>query len=353
MPVHDGRIYSYGRHFELGRLLPSGAFLLNGDRYSVTTARHQREVEGAVLKSGRPSATVPYSALSAAGVGVDTVRIIDSRDAGYEVIPTRLGDVQPPEAAQVTVQDNGHTREERYRWGDCPVYGIRYVRGWDYKTGQYVDRPDAPLNLYVGGDGVYERDGGWYVDRYRHWLGASVIDARVNRGSRPYRATFLSAFDENERRPLYFLCELPRGSRPTSYAEALESLKPAAVLAAENAGAGVLRQGDVFAIPAPEHERALWAHPRYAAPGAYVLGTNHTATRVRVTPLGTFARGVLRHEPIGWGREPEHARVKLGDGRALYRLIRNTVPQDNRRSSNGIARQSGTARAWTLGGRVD
>ncbi len=46
----DGRVYfdgptlySYGRHFALGHIMPDGATLLNADSYSVSTSKHQRQ----------------------------------------------------------------------------------------------------------------------------------------------------------------------------------------------------------------------------------------------------------------------------------------------------------------------
>ena len=60
---------------------------------------------------------------------------------------------------------------------------------------------------------------------------------------------FLSGFDHNEPRPLYFFCELPSSSHPTSVAEAYEDLKPEAVKLALEMGREVIRQGDIFAVP--------------------------------------------------------------------------------------------------------
>lgn len=52
MFFHRGTIYSYGHHFPMGVIRHLGesganAVFLNSDRYSVTTSRHQREVETA------------------------------------------------------------------------------------------------------------------------------------------------------------------------------------------------------------------------------------------------------------------------------------------------------------------
>lgn len=51
----DGRVhfdgptlYSYGRHFALGHIMPDGAALLNADSYSISTSKHQSQTRRAV-----------------------------------------------------------------------------------------------------------------------------------------------------------------------------------------------------------------------------------------------------------------------------------------------------------------
>lgn len=79
-------IYSYGRHFEVARVLRDTkrqprAFLLNGNRYSVTTAKHQNAVRGAIQNyHDMPVITIPHDALSVAGIDLDSIEIIDLQD---------------------------------------------------------------------------------------------------------------------------------------------------------------------------------------------------------------------------------------------------------------------------------
>lgn len=77
MPVRGDKIYSYGSHFELARLVTpkrgTPFFLLNGDTYSVTTARHQRVIRDAVDATGVPSVIVPHSAMASAGINPDSI----------------------------------------------------------------------------------------------------------------------------------------------------------------------------------------------------------------------------------------------------------------------------------------
>lgn len=203
-------------------------------------------------------------------------------------------------------------------------------------------------------------------------------------------ATYVSSFDYNEPRPLYFLAEIPRtvrrdGARyttkPQTVEQALDDLRPDPVVQAERSGLTVIRQGDVFAIPTSLTTRELTARAqefeltRYyeevttesgetvriddlahrhgvitgsrMLPERYtvlrrksvrVLDTNHKVTEVVVTTDGdTYARGIMRHDPVGW-RSADHRNVTLGDRRTWYRLVKNTVESN---------------RAWSISGNVD
>jgi hypothetical protein len=89
-----------------------------------------------------------------------------------------------------------------------------------------------------------------------------------------------------------------------------------------------------------------------------VLNTNHRPTHLIVTKDGDYyGRGFMYHDPSGWGRTPDHVRLKLGDGKTWHRLVKNTVPKDRDlgrgRVSSMRTNQSGQNRAWTIGGSVD
>ena len=160
-------------------------------------------------------------------------------------------------------------------------------------------------------------------------------------------AYYLSGFDHEEARPLYFFAELPRGVKPATVAEAYEALKPEPVKMAEQMGRPVFRQGDIFGVPMEAMDRkalkALGARiERRKVPPIpegqtsvqvtlpYVLNTNHTATEVAYLPDGvTLARGTMYHDPEG--RRADHARRRIGDGKAWHVVIKNTVPIASRR----------------------
>lgn len=207
---------------------------------------------------------------------------------------------------------------------------------------------------------------GFTWETYRHWLGESVVRGKVarhrwvtcdhatvsdiatheercaagtcwerrSRNGRPMErgrterttrtATFLSGFDIHETRPLYFFCELPRSARPTTVAEAYETLKPDAVKLAETAGRSVERQGDIFAIPLTITKRELSAMGARFEKMGQLLSTNHVATEVAYVGNVTYARGVLWHRPAF--RAPDHGRVAMGDRKAWHAIVKNTVP---------------------------
>lgn len=236
--VEGDRIYSYGRHFELGRVVRAAdgsavAIMLNGDRYSNSTTRHQSHVRDAVRRFARqvPTLLVPYTTLRAARIDIDTVQVLDVKPEGYDY-SLRVTEKPPVGTREVdgkTYRHFGHTfRDTGY--GGNP--GLAYKPAESGTLQEVRQRPD----------GMYE----WYS--VRHWLGDSVFSARVI-GSKK-RVRWLSSFDKNEPTPLYFLCQLPACTAST-YEEAIEALKPDTVKLAEAMGRDVERQGDIFAVPMP------------------------------------------------------------------------------------------------------
>lgn len=363
-------IQSYGSHYPLARLVltPSGKrrlWVLNGDSYGdrgfARTGTHQQMAREAAQASGTPWVILPFSALREAGIDPDTVHVVEQlperwtqeehtaatledvpswerrvrfyRDAaGQRITPPRANDGTE---ARLNLDGSGwhvSRRSELHGHQSFPVPGPEYQ----------VPLAEEYEEITPGADGLYHY---W---QQRHWLGEAVFRAshqvRNSKTGRMMRYTryYLSAFDTDEPRPLYFLAELPRGARPQTVAQAREALKPEEVKVAERAGLAVQRQGDVFAIATEWSTRDL---PGPSKHGELVLGVNHRATDVRVKDGRTFARGKLRHSPAG--RPPEHVTITLGDGKTWYMLVKNTVPMG--RTWDGRLE----SRAWSLGGGVD
>ena len=160
------------------------------------------------------------------------------------------------------------------------------------------------------------------IERRRH---ECVFTRETKRGT----DYFLSGFNRNERWPgLYFLTQLPRPV--TSIDDAREALKPPSVVAAEQDGRKVYRQGDMFAVATK-----ITSEDIAVAGGAIdrldwrsLYGTAHTADVVASLPDGTqLAWGRLYHKPriIGARRDPDHRPLKLKRGR-WHLVAKNMTP---------------------------
>jgi|GEM_PF-6254313 len=376
MPVYGDRIYSYGLHFELARPLRDRrgnaiAFLLNGDRYSNTTSKHQSVVRSVL--HGHQTVIIPHSVLSAAGISMDSVRILDSTPDRTETVKQTSRDYadlparwrkhrQEPSAARA----DGFPEHEwdytfdgqTYRWvtyrhwlGESLIeaevaYSVtcrNYIGSHHTEPhpDQAVPEPDFPGD-YWSAEYRAARNKWYESNEYNDWRDrrqaatdrwhASLVPATCSRHTdaacygrirKARRAKYLSGFDHNERRPSYFFCELPAGATATTVAEAYDALKPDTVRFAEALGRDVKRQGDIFAIPTEIDRRALRKAGATFAKRGGIFATNHVATEVAVLPDGTtLARGCLSHDP--GGRAPDHARVRLGNN--FHILVKNTVP---------------------------
>jgi hypothetical protein len=73
------------------------------------------------------------------------------------------------------------------------------------------------------------------------------------------RHRFISAFDQLEPDPLYYLAQLPDKGEVKSYQDAIDILAPPMVHHARKNGKRVERQGDVFAIETDLHTRHIYS----------------------------------------------------------------------------------------------
>lgn len=325
-------IFSYGSHFPMGLVLrnlpPRGhepgyysgpanvrttgaprLVLLNGDSYSSSTTQHQSCARAAAQRSCLPVLIVPFTALRAAGIDVRTIEPIDTRADRTEIEVIVLPEGEEPTGERISPY-NAELRQYEATNSQSP----RYLS----PSAHHVCR----LN----------EDGRWEYERHHHWLGDAVF---AGRGAQDRtRRRYLSSFDYQEARPLYFLCELPRTGGVSTVEEAYELLKPPIVKQAIAEGREVTRQGDIFAIPTElttndlKKRHTPWGKGRVVKrPRFGLLDTNHTASEVIFATGGRiYARGLLYHVPQG-GRTADHARRKMDDGRTWHLLTRNTVPR--------------------------
>lgn len=323
----EARIYSWGSHFEMARWVKpvttgrradrhAGFWLLNGDRVSVSTDRHQSEVRSAVEATGAPVLILPFTPLNRAGIDLATI------------VPVEItADRWEPKIV---------TRDEAVRRFSTP----------------------GSLDYYIGdGDVIDLHNGTYKIIRGTHRLGESVFHASYETRERKPRdvypmdvwnnyeyvtvrasAYFLSGFDAQERTRHYFLAQLPAKAKPVSVKDAFEILRPAVVKNADIWGHPVTRQGDIFAVPTEFTTRNLTKAGGTIVKAGHLLGQRHTATAVIEVPSGkTYARGTLTHTG------GEHRRQRMGDGKTWHLIVKNTVPVD----------ASGQNRAWSQVGSVD
>ncbi len=265
MFIEGDILYSYGQHFPLAVRRKWGAsiaYLINGDRYSISTASHQRQC----ITKLTPNVQVPFSALIAAGL-TDW-----QRAPSFEL---RIAAHQSDRYYETCAHCGREVIGARGATADPPTWAYRHA--------------DDATPLCSAAEGRTHS---------HHVLGAVVLEHEAR--------FFLSSIDDQEgwRTRAYFLCELPCPAR--SVEEAFDALVPQAVREAKTVGTEVRRQGDIFVIATSRETREI----RSATQRHFRLfGTAHIATEARINGA-VYVRGTLRHAPSG--RRPQHARLQLG-----------------------------------------
>lgn len=371
----QGVLYSYGRHFPLAAkpgserefYRPSDdeiatyqhwgqgvRLLINGDRSSPTTNRHQSEL----LRKVRGSMTVqiPFSALQEAWNW--TVM----EEASRHPLAQRLAELKAaceqfgPGNHVLTPEEYGQAKqalaefkrsEEFQEWSytasrdRVPGFGalVDELQRASVEKFQIMDaRKDRWEARWKGDEGSWsawmrDEDATEQANAYCEQKGYSWTNFHPDPNryqSRHYLAStlfkirdhyFLSGFDEVDRHN-YFLCHVP--GQPKTVHEALENLKPELVKRALAAGVEVVRQGDWFFIPA-EYLGITGKTIRAASKtqvSAFRLGGmsgTHVVTKARQVPVGeggavqAIVQGTVRHKPPS-PRRPEHRAHTLGEG---------------------------------------
>jgi hypothetical protein len=353
----NDRLYSFGTHFELARKLPDGVFLLNGDTWGSFTGRHQNIVRSVIDGNPRaklvddkwtterdeayPRVVIPHSALAAAGIVLNSIKVLDSLDDAMDK-QTFRGRLPRWIAAYLDRVNGTISRGVNY---DKPIHGpvpLEQHQSWGWRQGALGYAPKTREECLIEWEGIkatYDisrlEDGRWEYTLDLHRLGECVFSCEVVTIDGPRReATFISAWDRQDP-GTYFLSELPYPV--VSLAEAYEALKPNVVKLAEVEGRQVVRQGDIFAVELEWTTRQIAAmlRPEDMLPGAPhsikehitrmapLLGTNHVATEQVTLPSGAvLARGILWHKPAF--RDPDHRRQYLG--KKWHVIAKNTVP---------------------------
>lgn len=298
----QGCIWSY-EAMELGRWLPDGTLLINGDNgASMRTREHQSALRSAVkTEKLERTAIVPYSALRAAGVRPNQIEIV------------------------ATTPDREVERTEVCRKASCP--------------------DPTPKHTHT---------------KMVHFLGETLF--KVERRAwdpeldlyTPYFAYFVCGLDRNDdpMRRNFFLAQLPEGVKPTTVDDALNALRP------NDVPADALRQGEWFFLPTDKKfgasqviknvkaiAKSLTEDIAHGVPivsddsgtqyqrlqeggwNLYARRKRHRASRM-VCSDGVYVSGMIRDE--------EHDLLRLGDGKQWFRVVRNLSPG-----------------SWKAGGDVD
>ena len=419
----------------------SRTFVLNGDGFTDNSATNwQNNLRGWVLNDILPTnprtgainrrmwgiadgaryVIIPYAALAGAGIDpltVDPIHVeADRFENVWHAVP------KPPALSAFRYEDpnfdptDTRTFNQRANLG-VERRGFRYrtvdrrVQVWTHRATGEKRTSYPPWGTESEYDSVHERmnmgtysvhmagtrePAGWHTISPRtggsrdwgwseqvHHLGASVFWA-VDESGRRHR--FVSAFDQDEPRPMYYLAQLPNRGRIRTYEEAIAALAPPLVHQAREQGVAVYRQGDVFAIETNHTDEWIYERARTRVrrevvtydPVAnpltppelddldhvertpclhcgsvtrsgwgprsrrclMIYGTSHTADEVVVISGGAvYVRGTLWHDPYleEPGRRPEHVTINLGDGSKWHLAVRNTVPR--RRGVTGDSNQ--------------
>lgn len=296
----NGVLYSYGNHFPMAFKLDDGRYLINGDKYSVTTSAHQSLCHSACSNGF----TTSVSAIERA-MRHEQVR---RRFSDIKVIDTLPG-------VDIWNWDNGNAQKEYDALSDQDKQGVTLT----YRT----DKETKERYLY-------------------HAHRAETLLLKIGKGY------WLCGMDDRN----YFISKLPR--RVKSVQEAFEVLKPIKVLAWEaKTGKQAARQGEWFFIPRVEGKEAKriykkmlrsnetrrggdWVDGKYITVvepvRGFVLpreaGSNpHTATRGYIKNRRVFVSGQVRH--------PEHPTCKLSRSNdpVIFEAVANMSKADF--SANG------------------
>lgn len=353
---------------------------------------------------------VPFAALTAANINLETIKpiqVLDDefiqrtwiywlpewvtdrrellrrqtrmRETGssevYEGTVTGTRELNTGEGVeQVTVRFQSTFRRPAF---DSTDWGHSQLRLW------FTPQFGVPAWASVIGNGV----SGWRLVERVHRMGASLFYGTAN----GRRSRWISAFDQNEPTPLYYLAMLPPTSRATTVEQAILDLAPPIVHKAWKEGRHVERQGDIFAIetklttrqvyrnaitrvrreivlqqlrpgqpllhPGPREvkERSECPHcgertwtgvgPRARA-ALMIHNTGHTATEVVVKKKGvTYIRGTMHHDPQldAPGRTRDHIDRQLREG-VWYLVVRNTVPRQRNQRQRAARSRNRTQR---------
>jgi len=398
----------------IGSRTSNPTILLNGDGFDIQAATDiQTMLRETVRQVVDPNKVmlIPWQALTAARLDFQSLRPIHVSEDREETV--RHAVPAHPTWNRLEWENNPNARQTDGNTWEVNVEGVRYritvatddrvnyswvwaatlEGGGPYGWQLLETVASVPAEAWEDwGFREQPSPGQMFWTEQRHMLGATVFSATSVDGGRRHR--WISAFDQLERTPLYFLAQLPDKGKCESYHDALELLMPEIVKEARAEGRLVDRQGDIFFIETPFDDEAVYSRTKYrvrrsvalfdleqnlphiisgaleepkpaegevteeidcpcgcghkrtvgCGPSARqylsIYRTGHTADEVAVASSGTtFVKGTVYHDPFledpARTRGDHAARIIGGDrGTNVWFLaVRNTVPrQDTRRT---------------------
>lgn len=200
-----GQVFSYGTHFEMARVLydkkgNARAILVNGERASNTTTKHQGYVRGAVQRSGLPSAIIPYGALEAANIDLASIEFIHTEpDKWLEIKHESVTVPRWAEHVEANEYERGEWDDESidrwHQWQEAKEYQTKLDGLWAQLRGieqRIADGKEAydweqPYEKQIEGKAKeiaahIERGIVKAAHRYSQYQGLMVPTGRVVRG---------------------------------------------------------------------------------------------------------------------------------------------------------------------------
>jgi hypothetical protein len=268
-------LYSYGKHFILAVRKEDGSFLLNGDKYSVTTSRHQSNTYRLFGKHSRVSFSACESAMGDL-YWYEKVEVLDHTQDEYK----SFRDFGSLEEFKKTIPSGAEVHISRNSNGEIDYMAY-------HRIGQALLKYNKIIHL--------KYDNGMEEDR--------IVEKY-----------FICGMDEGS----YFVSELPKPAKTVE--GAFKVLKPYSVQKAEKNGIEVKRQGEWFFIPQkkedlPHHlvKNELKSH---SLPHE-VNSAAHIVTRMFKGMGRTFTKGYVRHS------RKEHRPLNLGE--QFHIAVKNTA----------------------------
>jgi hypothetical protein len=307
----DNALYSYGRHFPLAVRHSAETslkhsedwFLLNGDRYSNTTSRHQSMTFSVFNHQPR----VSFNAIRAAGIDpfAEDLVLVDFTEDKYM-------------RNYVTEDGQPHTYT---RYSDEPNVSYEQFKALRRMGDTYSEEKH---HVCTGKEHVPNA----YTEvKYQsiHRIGGVLLQYRGE--------CYLCAMDESS----YFVSQLP--AHVNSIECAFELLKPRLIKQADKDGIVYKRQGEWFFIPTELKDKKEFILAQgFALPRRENRGNIHQcAAGLPVTVDGEQAylcRGMIRHQDSRGYATREHRILRLGN--VVHIAVRNTEKA-----------------SWSAGGRVD